>query len=148
MPACAKSLGVNAHSCLLWRAGNYQSSTVRRHFWSRGCPPLESTVRNEVSGGSTTPFKQRKIAAIINRGTTPPFGHLRGHPNRQMMSLKRIVLPRDSGTDEMARGQVIFRLFGPADEQVQEANESEMIALHDLAASLSTLVCVQTGRWR
>lgn len=148
MPAYAESPGVHAHSRLLWRAGNYQSGTIRRHFWSRGCPPLESTVRNEVSGSSATPFKQQKGASVINRGTAPPFGHRRGHPNRQMISPKRIIIPRDSGANERAYGQVIFRLFGPADEQVQEADEPGMRALHDLAAGLSTLVCVQAGRWR
>jgi len=59
---------------------------------------------------------------------------LRGYPNRQVPSPQKTTVPRDSGAGEMGQGPVVFRLFGPADEQVPEAVEPGRGALDDPAA--------------
>ena len=59
------------------------------------------------------------------------FRALRGYPNRGLASPKKTIVPRDSGAGKLKHGQVVFRLFGPANEQVAKPVEPGMGALHD-----------------
>jgi hypothetical protein len=63
---------------------------------------------------------------------------LRGYPNREIASPKKTIVPCNPSAGKLEHGQVVFRLFGPANQQVAEAVEPGMGPLHDPAAGFLT----------